>query len=111
MREPPCGSSVPRMSHAKQFRGIGQLGFGLPDALKSQFRAMRDQAVMATLAVAVLACTRKALTGVSAGQGLIFRCPRQDSNLRTRLRRPSDFHTFYLVSGLSDALSGSPSRK
>lgn len=31
---------------------------------------------------------KKALTGVSAGQGLDFGCPRQDSNLRTRLRRP-----------------------
>ena len=38
--------------------------------------------------VCVLACTQKLPTRISAGQELFPECPRQDSNLRTRLRRP-----------------------
>jgi len=110
VRYPPCASSVPHMSHAKQFRGIGYLGFRLPGVPYSQFRAMRDQAVMAKLAVAVLACTRKALNCVSAVQRLDPECPRQDSNLRTRLRRPDSSQAFLQVRALPDGLSGSSSR-
>ncbi len=38
--------------------------------------------------VCVLAWTRQLLTSISTGQELDPECPRQDSNLRTRLRRP-----------------------
>ncbi|GCB43203.1 hypothetical protein SNL152K_488 [Streptomyces sp. NL15-2K] len=43
-------------------------------------------------------------TCISAGQELFPECPRQDSNLRTRLRRPDSSQTFSQFSRLSDGM-------
>lgn len=92
------------MSHAKPLCGIGYLGFRPPGAIRSQVEGLLNRVVMTTVAVCIVACTRKALNCFSAVQGLDFRCPRQDSNLRTRLRRPLLYPLSY--GGVSGALCG-----
>ncbi len=79
----PHGQGIAPATKMPDLREV--IGQEVSDA---EWRAAPDDKSNGQETVCVLACTGKVLTRISAGQDLDSEYPRQDSNLRTRLRRP-----------------------